>query len=101
MTLTSSQVVFADVGQGDCRIVADFGSMQALVIDCPSGHVETVHKFLVAEGLRLSTLVVTHWDRDHYGGVARLAKKHQPESVHYNHDTLFPDARGSLASDRL
>lgn len=86
-----ARIIFADVGQGDCTILIDPQSRRAMVVDCPTKNVDKVHQYLLAEGLVLSTLVVTHWDRDHYGGVARLAKAHLPSAVHYNNDTLLPD----------
>ncbi len=88
---TAAQVIFADVGQGDCTILVDPDLRQAMVVDCPSKNVDQVHQYLTSNRLILHTLIVTHWDKDHYGGVARLAKAHRPSLVHYNHDTLLPE----------
>ena len=37
----------------------------------------------------LDTVIVTHWDTDHYGGASRLAVALTANKVLYNHDTLF------------
>lgn len=89
-------VWFVNVGQGDCTIAIDYGTGNALVIDCPSSHVNWVRETIESEGAALHTCVVTHWDADHYGGVARLAIALPVTNVHYNHDTLFVSSRSPL-----
>jgi len=85
----AAQVWFVDVGNGDCTVVVDEETHCALVIDCPSSHVKDVKNLLTQARATLHTCVVTHWDADHYGGVARLAVAFPVQKVMYNHDTLF------------
>jgi competence protein ComEC len=84
-----ARIWFMDVGQGDCTIVLDESTKNALVVDCPSKHVDGVREILEREQGILHTCVVTHWDADHYAGVARLAVSFPITRVMYNHDTLF------------
>lgn len=83
------RIWFLNVGQGDCTIVIDDDTKKALLIDCPTTHVARVKEVLDSESATLDTCIVTHWDADHYAGVARLAVALSASHVHYNHDTLF------------
>jgi beta-lactamase superfamily II metal-dependent hydrolase len=85
----SVRIWFMDVGKGDCTIVLDESTKNALVVDCPSKYVDRVREILDREQGTLHTCVVTHWDADHYAGVARLAVSLPITRVMYNHDTLF------------
>lgn len=38
---------------------------------------------------RIDTMILTHWDLDHYGGVVRLLTQAGCERFLYNHDTLI------------
>jgi len=87
---------FVDVGQGDCTLVVDTETKRALLVDCPSWHVDRVRELLHKENASLDTVIVTHWDLDHYGGAARLAVDCSAARVFYNHETLFAaDSRQS------
>lgn len=94
MTRPAVRAWFVDVGRGDCTIVIDNASKEALMIDCPSGSVNLAQQILTREGAALHTCIVTHWDADHYAGIARLAAALPVSRVHYNHDTLFEDGPG-------
>ena len=101
---TLAQVWFLDVGQGDCTLAVDSRSKRGILLDCPSGQnaVVQVLDLLAGERLKLSAVVVSHWDLDHYGGIARVATEARPEHVFYNHDTLFEDGvRGRLIRSTL
>src|ERR1700730_4755584 len=66
--MTASIYAF-EVGQGDCHmIVAD---REAIIIDAgpPSS---PITEFLLRYGYRVKLLVLTHNDKDHSGGAARL-----------------------------
>lgn len=89
------RVWFVDVGAGDCTVMLDVASRRALLVDCPTTHVDEVQALLSREGATLDTVIVTHWDLDHYGGASRLAVELPVNKVLYNHDTLFPDERGT------
>lgn len=97
---TIAEVWFVDVGQGDCTLIADSESSRALLIDCNTRNVALVVDLIRTKRLLLDTAIVTHWDRDHYGGVARIATALPIRRVLYNHDTLFPgpQARAGIKS---
>jgi competence protein ComEC len=90
-TMPVARVWFVDVGAGDCTLVVDVASGRALLVDCPSTRVADVQSLLNTEGATLDTVIVTHWDLDHYGGASRLAVGLPVSKVLYNHDTLFPN----------
>jgi competence protein ComEC len=88
---TVARIWFIDVGAGDCTLVIDESTKRAIVVDCPTWHVQQVKSLLAEEHAILDTVIVTHWDLDHYGGASRLAVGFPVRKVFYNHDTLFPD----------
>src|ERR1700722_15895355 len=64
------KVSFVNVGFGDCTTMLDKANNQALVMDCPPWGVEAALTAL--EGCRLDTVIVSHLDLDHYGGITQL-----------------------------
>lgn len=98
-----ARVWFLDVDKGDCTLLLDVGTRRAILVDCPSRHVETVARLLALESAVLDTVIVTHWDIDHYGGASRLALSPGIRRVLYNHDTLFagPDSPKQLIRGTL
>lgn len=56
----------------NCTIFWCEATRQAAVID-PGGDIDRIQRALAAEGLTLSTILVTHGHIDHAGGVAALA----------------------------
>jgi competence protein ComEC len=95
-----ADIWFLNVGQGDCTVAIDRRTGHALVIDCPASKVNMLIDLLLREGARLHTVVVTHWDVDHYGGIGRAAAALGPVRVLYNHDTLFAEGEGSRSRIR-
>lgn len=96
MTVGSAELPVADlwffnVGQGDCTVVIDHGSQQAVLIDCPPRYTEELYAMMVERNFAVHSAIVTHWDLDHYGGIANISKVTRPRNVYYNHDTLFTD----------
>src|SRR5689334_338722 len=87
-----ADVWFLNVGQGDCTFAIDHRTRSAILIDCPSGSVKALVGVAQRENAVLDTAIVTHWDLDHYGGIARAAAALSARQVLYNHDTFFPDA---------
>ena len=65
--------LFLDVGQGDCTVVIDHESKQALVVDCPANKERVLQRLLCEQGVALDTAIVTHYDSDHSVGVVDLA----------------------------
>ena len=67
---------FLDVGQGDCT-VAEFSDGEVLVVDGGDGSFGARNKILrYLKGLRprAVSLLLTHADADHYGGLTALCK---------------------------
>jgi len=85
-----ARVWFIDVGAGDCTLVMDVATRRAVLVDCPDWSVGDVQRLLLQEEVVLDTVIVTHWDLDHYGGASRLAVGLPVRRILYNHDTLFP-----------
>lgn len=88
-----ADVWFFNVGQGDCTLVVDRGTHQAVLIDCPSWNVDVLHDALTEAGAEVFAAIVTHWDLDHYGGLSRISRAISTSHVYYNHDTLFADGK--------
>ena len=69
------RVSVIDVGKGDC-ILLQSGSSAALI---DSGYADTANKvlsYLRAQGVKnLDFIVLTHYDRDHIGGVGPIAEE--------------------------
>lgn len=86
-----ARVWFINVGAGDCTLAMDVATRRAVLVDCPTRYVKDVERLLSREGVTLDTVIVTHWDLDHYGGASRLAVGLPVRRILYNHDTLFPD----------
>jgi beta-lactamase superfamily II metal-dependent hydrolase len=95
-----AEIWFVDVGQGDCTLIVDNESGRGLLIDCHTQNVGMVVDLVRANDISIDTAIVTHWDRDHYGGIARIAEVLPLRRVLYNHDTLFPSpqARAGIKS---
>lgn len=94
------RVHFLDIGQGDCTLV-EFPSGELLVIDAGDGsfsyrnHLIRYVKGLAPERI---TLILTHADSDHYGGMRALFKAFDVENVYlpeFTEDT--PEYRGLLS----
>lgn len=87
--LDDSRMTVLDVGQGQCIILQSEG--KTFLVDC-GGDSDTAAADLAAETLlsqgisRLDGVVVTHYDRDHAGGVGYLLSRIPADVV------LLPDA---------
>jgi beta-lactamase superfamily II metal-dependent hydrolase len=80
-----------DVGQGDCTIFIDREQNIALIMDCPARMQAVVTKTLNDLGNpRVSGVIISHWDLDHYGGALGLVDSTQCEVIYYNRDTMMP-----------
>ena len=94
------RVHFLSIGQGDCTLV-EFPAGELLIIDAGDGgfsyrnHLIRYVKGLAPEYI---TLILTHADSDHYGGMRALLKAFDVENVYlpeYEEDT--PEYRGLLS----
>jgi competence protein ComEC len=72
-SIRQMKISFVDVGFGDCTTVLDKNNNQALLLDCPPWGVEAALSAL--EGCDLDTVVVSHLDLDHYGGIAEVIRR--------------------------
>ena len=85
-----ARIWFVNVGAGDCTLIMDRATRRAVLVDCPTWGIQEVQRLLLDEDVILDTVIVTHWDLDHYGGASRLAVSRPVRRILYNHDTLFP-----------
>ncbi len=69
------RVTVIDVGQGQCVLLQSEG--KAFLVDCGGSYddlaADAAAETLLSQGIsRLDGLIVSHYDRDHYGGVDKL-----------------------------
>ncbi len=72
------RVTVLDVGQGQCVMLQSEGC--TFLVDCggdyDDGAADTAARTLLSQGIsRIDGLILTHYDRDHAGGVANLSKR--------------------------
>ena len=73
-----AQITVLDVGQADSILIRDGDS--CILVD--AGVDDTVLEALAAEHvLSLDAVVVTHWDKDHYGGLCDIASRYPVGNV--------------------
>lgn len=78
------RVHFLDVGEGDCTVV-EFPEGDALVVDGGDGsflHAEHVVRYLKGLGVSHLTLVATHTDCDHAGGLTQLFEAFEVDTLY-------------------
>ena len=79
------RVTALDVGQGQCIVLQSEGS--TFLVDCGGSYdddaADTAARFLLSQGIsRIDGLILTHYDRDHAGGVQYLAHRIHIERVY-------------------
>ena len=78
------RVHFVDVGQGDCTIV-EFPDGSLLVVDAGDGsrtHSDRVYRYLKGLKANAPTVLSTHADTDHCGGLADVIKRFNADMVY-------------------
>jgi len=82
------RLIFCDVGQGDGAIISK-GSWQVLIDSGPdNGKMERcLDRYLPFWDRRIEGIIVSHWDKDHNGALARIIKS-------YKIDYLFESSKG-------
>ena len=92
------RVSVLDVGQGQCIVLQSRGN--TFLVDCGGSRDEDAAdiaaEYLLSQGItRLDGLILTHYDRDHAGGVQYLARRVRIERVYL---PRTEDADGCLQS---
>ena len=78
----SLRVSFIDVGKGDCVLVQADGSA-ALIDTGYENTADDVLSYLQDQGVsHLSALILTHYDRDHIGGVGKIGKGMDVDAIY-------------------
>jgi competence protein ComEC len=103
--MNSATIVFVDVGQGDCTVIIDSETGQAIVIDCPAGKEDEALRVLNEHGATLHTAVVTHFDADHSAGLVALvdsvgASRFVLKIIHNETPTVTRQYKRILANHR-
>lgn len=76
-----TRVSYIDVGKGDC-ILIQTGGVAALVDTGYSGTYDKVVSYLRKQGVeRLDCIVLSHYDKDHVGGIAPIAQIFPTDTV--------------------
>ena len=94
--LCDYRVTVLDVGQGQCILLQSSGS--TFLVDCGGDYdtdaAQIAAEHLLSQGItRVDGLILTHYDRDHAGGVPYLARRVEIERVYL---PLTEDADGCL-----
>jgi len=85
-------VAFLDVGQGDATVAIDTTARRAIVIDCPSWAIQHVSHLLALHHVQdVDSVIVTHYDDDHFSGIPQLVREYSPTVLYSNPDTLLPE----------
>lgn len=93
-TTSQLEVAFLDVGQGDATFVT-FTDGQQMLIDCAidARILEALGRAMPFYDRTIDYLVVTHPDKDHYGGCIDVIDRYDIGTIVYNgfekEDTLF------------
>jgi len=88
-------LIACDVGEGDA-ILAIYGDTQILtdagpnnrVLDCLARHIPFWDK-------EIEVVVLTHPDKDHYGGLAELFKSYQVDNFLINRQSVYTETRSA------
>lgn len=77
------EIVVCDVGQGNGAIIMS-GRTQVLVDTGPeSGKMlDCLEKYMPAGDKKIETVIISHWDADHSGGLEKIKKYYQIEQIY-------------------
>lgn len=86
------EVIFLDIGQGDATYIR-FGNKEDMLVDCgkDTAVVEALGRHMWYFDRTITTLVVTHPDRDHYGGCVDVLKRFKVKRIIMNGDNKLGD----------
>ncbi|MFE4691682.1 ComEC/Rec2 family competence protein [Streptomyces sp. NPDC056749] len=85
----SVEILFLDVGQGDATLAIDWSTSRGLLIDCPPGRESVVEDAVESRGIDLDTVIVSHWDMDHFGGIMPIIDSLGGRALRFNFDTMY------------
>jgi competence protein ComEC len=85
----SVEILFLDVGQGDATLAIDWSTAKALLIDCPPGRESVIEDAVESRGVDLDTVIVSHWDMDHFGGIMPIIDSLGGRALRFNFDTMY------------
>lgn len=88
----SFQVVFFNVGQGDSALIKT-RSKHNILVDCGPGRkvLTKLGKYLSFFDRQIDTLIITHYDSDHYAGCAEVVSRYHIKTIIDNGETKFGD----------
>ncbi len=88
----SFRATFLDIGQGDSTYL-QFANKEDMLVDCgkDTAVVEALGRHMWFFDRTITTLVVTHPDRDHYGGCVDVLQRFSVQRVVLNGDTKLGD----------
>jgi competence protein ComEC len=87
--VTQVSVVFLDVGQGDCTLIVDSENREAIIVDCPPRRSRDAVACLRQVGVaRLSLVLASHSDLDHFGGLYEVVSSISANDVRINLDSI-------------
>jgi competence protein ComEC len=77
------RVIFCDVGQGDGIIISQ-GSFQMLLDTGPENDkmLGCLERNLPFWDKTIETVIISHWDKDHYGGLKQVGKHYRLEGMY-------------------
>ena len=99
------RVTVLDVGQGQCILLQSRG--KTYVVDCGGDDdetaAETAIKALRSQGIySIDGLILTHFDRDHVGGVSHFLTQMQPQKIYAPEcDLLEQEAEWSIIQTEI
>ena len=95
----SDEVDFVYVGQGDCTIIRNNNKV-ALIDTGGLTYIDAANSSLIPylrkkRIYKIDMVIITHYDYDHYGALAELAKTYRIYSV-YDYNSTFPVSLGDV-----
>jgi len=95
---------FLDIGQGDATFV-EFENGEQMLLDCSidARILESLGKNMEFSDRTLDYLVITHPDRDHYGGCIDVLKRFEVKNIWYNglekNDDFFYEFESTITEE--
>lgn len=65
--------VFFNVGQGDATLISNLNTLESILVDVKEA--PAIIEELSLEGCSIKTIIISHWDEDHWKGLPSLLEK--------------------------